>query len=105
MYPDSVRSRPAWCLALPAFTLLLLAACGKQAAAPPTPEQPHPQAAAAASVAADGLPTAASNVISLPTGFKRDTGDLDEMLKRRRIRALVILNPIGFFYDKGMPKG
>lgn len=27
------------------------------------------------------------------------------MLKRRRIRALVIINPIGFFYDKGMPRG
>ena len=38
-------------------------------------------------------------------GFKRDTGDLDVMVKRRRIRALVIINPIGFFYDKGKPKG
>ena len=27
------------------------------------------------------------------------------MVKRRQIRALVILNPIGFFYDKGQPRG
>jgi membrane-bound lytic murein transglycosylase MltF len=38
-------------------------------------------------------------------GFKRDTGDLDAMAKRRQIRALVIINPSGFFYDKGKPKG
>jgi membrane-bound lytic murein transglycosylase MltF len=37
--------------------------------------------------------------------FTRDTGDLDAMMKRRRIRALVILNPVGFFYDKGHPRG
>ena len=38
-------------------------------------------------------------------GFTRDTSDLDVMAKRRQIRALIILNPIGFFYDKGHPKG
>jgi membrane-bound lytic murein transglycosylase MltF len=38
-------------------------------------------------------------------GFTRDTGDLDAMKKRRQIRALVILNPIGFFYAKGLPRG
>jgi len=27
------------------------------------------------------------------------------MVKRRRIRALVILNPIGFFCDQGKPQG
>ncbi len=105
MFVDSVRSRHACFLVLPAFTLLLLAACNKQAATPPVTAQPQPQAAASPSISADGLPAAPSNVISLPMGFKRDTGDLDVMVKRRRIRALVILNPIGFFYDKGKPKG
>src|SRR5262249_51875218 len=33
----------------------------------------------------------------LPTSFGRRTGDLDEMVKDRRIRALVVTNPIGFF--------
>ena len=41
----------------------------------------------------------------LPTSFGRDTGDLDEMVKRRNIRALVILNPISFFYEQGQPRG
>jgi len=27
------------------------------------------------------------------------------MVKRRNIRALLIINPIGFFYDKGQPHG
>ena len=41
----------------------------------------------------------------LPTNFGRRNGDLDEMVKQRNICALVILNPIGFFYDKGQPRG
>jgi membrane-bound lytic murein transglycosylase MltF len=41
----------------------------------------------------------------LPTNFGRRTDDLDEMVKQRNIRALVILNPIGFFYNKGQPRG
>ncbi len=41
----------------------------------------------------------------LPPGFARQTGDLDQMVKSRKIRAIVILNPIGFFYDKGQPRG
>ncbi len=105
MFVDSVRSRLACYFVLPAFTLLLLAACNKQAATPPVTEQPQQQAAASPSIAADGLPAAASNVISLPIGFKRETDDLDAMVKRRVIRAIVMINPIGFFYDKGMPRG
>jgi membrane-bound lytic murein transglycosylase MltF len=38
-------------------------------------------------------------------GLTRNTGDLDAMVKRREIRALVVLSPISFFYDKGLPKG
>lgn len=41
----------------------------------------------------------------LPTSFGRHTSDLDEMVKGRNIRALVILNPISFFYDEGQPRG
>jgi membrane-bound lytic murein transglycosylase MltF len=43
--------------------------------------------------------------LALPTSFGRRTGDLDEMVKERRIRALVVINPIGFFYSHGKPKG
>ncbi len=41
----------------------------------------------------------------LPLNFNKHTGDLDEMVKRRNIRAIVMLNPIGFFYDQGQPRG
>lgn len=43
--------------------------------------------------------------LTLPTGFGKRTGDLDEMVKQRSIRALVIVNPIGFFYVNGRPMG
>jgi membrane-bound lytic murein transglycosylase MltF len=38
-------------------------------------------------------------------GFGRRTGDLDETVKSRNIRALVLINPVGFFYDEGQPRG
>lgn len=41
----------------------------------------------------------------LPTSFGRRTEDLDQMLKKRNIRALVTINPISFFYSHGQPKG
>lgn len=48
---------------------------------------------------------AQASPLVLPTSFGRRTGDLPEMLKERRIRALVVINPIGFFYSHGKPKG
>jgi len=50
-----------------------------------------------------GNPTTADVV--LPINFNRHTDDLDGMVKRRNIRALVLMNPIGFFYDNGQPRG
>jgi len=50
-------------------------------------------------------PPGPSKDIALPTSFGRHTADLDDMVKRRNIRALLIINPIGFFYDKGQPHG
>jgi membrane-bound lytic murein transglycosylase MltF len=41
----------------------------------------------------------------LPASFGKRTGDLDEMVKARAIRALVIIDPIGFFYLSGRPHG
>jgi len=41
----------------------------------------------------------------LPMPFGRHTDDLDQMVKRQNIRALVMINPIGFFYDNGQPMG
>jgi membrane-bound lytic murein transglycosylase MltF len=49
----------------------------------------------------------ASNHLTLvlPTNFGRRTGDLDEMVRARVIRALVIIDPINFFYLSGRPHG
>src|SRR5262249_8158373 len=43
--------------------------------------------------------------LHLPLPVERHTGDLPDMVKRRAIRALVVINPIGFFYDGGLPRG
>jgi membrane-bound lytic murein transglycosylase MltF len=43
--------------------------------------------------------------LELPIKFDRRVGDLDEMVKRREIRALVVPSRSGFFYDKGQPEG
>ena len=43
--------------------------------------------------------------MQLPLNFSKHTGDLDEMVKRKNIRALVMLNPVAFFYDQGQPHG
>ncbi len=41
----------------------------------------------------------------LPLSFERHTGDLDEMVKRGNIRALVLYSRSGFFYVDGRPEG
>lgn len=41
----------------------------------------------------------------LPSPYGIHTDDLDAMMKRRNIRAIVIINPIGFFYSHGHPMG
>jgi membrane-bound lytic murein transglycosylase MltF len=46
-----------------------------------------------------------SGVSSLPLNFERHTGDLDEMVKRGTIRALVLYSRSGFFYVDGKPEG
>jgi membrane-bound lytic murein transglycosylase MltF len=50
-------------------------------------------------------PPPPSAALGLPLHFERHTDDLGEMVKRRKIRAIVILNPIGFFYENGLPHG
>jgi membrane-bound lytic murein transglycosylase MltF len=42
---------------------------------------------------------------SLPLNFERHTDDLDAMVKRRTIRALVLYSRSGFFYVNGRPQG
>src|SRR5271165_1083105 len=106
MSTTSTSSRQALVSVVTLFVLLPLVACGKKEATPPaSTEQAKQQAAPAPPVSSPDEPPAPSSGMVLPTGFARHTGDLDEMVKRRNIRALLLLNPIGFFYDKGQPRG
>ncbi len=94
-------------LGLAFLALTSLIACSKPAAPPAANEQaqPKPQAASAAPVSSPDEPPAPASDVALPVGFGRHTGDLDEMVKSRNIRALVLINPVGFFYDRGLPRG
>jgi membrane-bound lytic murein transglycosylase MltF len=108
MHADSNPPLPRYLLVLPLLTLALLAGCSKKNSAPAPTEQTQAQKAAPlepAPVSSPEEPPAPSNDVAMPMGLTRNTGDLDEMVKRRQIRALVILNPISFFYDKGHPEG
>ena len=107
----STRSNPS------TFTLTLLlllcmgcglSGCGKKETPPaanPTP-QAETSAASSSAIAPEGSGGgAAQGTLSLPTSFGKRTGDLDEMVEQRVIRALLIVNPIGFFYSQGRPQG
>ncbi|MGB8889236.1 MAG: transporter substrate-binding domain-containing protein [Candidatus Korobacteraceae bacterium] len=98
-------SRQVLAFLLPLLVLLPLIACGKKAAPAASKEQAQQQAATAGPVSSPDEPPAPSSDIKFGPAFARRTGDLDEMVKRRNIRALVLLNPISFFYDKGQPRG
>ncbi len=86
----------------------LLVGCGKKSEPSASTEPAKRQASAAPSagpISSPDEPPAAAGNIDFPKAFGRRTGDLDDMAKGRNIRALVLLNPIGFFYDKGHPQG
>ncbi|MFZ0795033.1 MAG: transporter substrate-binding domain-containing protein [Candidatus Korobacteraceae bacterium] len=100
----------AWCRRTSVFAcslsaLLFLIACGKQAEQPASTGTATPPAAPAVAVSSPDQPPAPSSATTFPPAFGRRTGDLDDMVKARNIRALVLLNPISFFYDKGQPRG
>jgi membrane-bound lytic murein transglycosylase MltF len=101
----SASFRRASILALSVGAVLLLIACGKKAEPPASTETAAAPASPAVAVSSPDQPPAPSGNTTFPPAFGRRTGDLDEMVKARNIRALVIMNPISFFYDKGQPRG
>ncbi len=78
--------------------LLLLIACGL--AGTPARFQLPPSAVRSPEAAPHPSSDAA-----LPVTFIRHTGDLDSMVKRGNIRALVLYSRSGFFYVNGQPEG
>jgi hypothetical protein len=94
--PDYVTTIQS--LRIPLIAALLT--CGvvpALAQAPPLANPPAPAAAPASPKAAAALPLGTSNVAW--------TGDLDGMIKRRRIRVLTTYNKTGYFIDKGVQRG
>lgn len=96
-------------LFLVACGCLVFAACNRTPPAPPI-HQSHAQGTAnraesSKSLLPDEYRPSRRGALTLPTSFGRRTGDLDEMLRKRSIRALVIVNPISFFYLSGRPQG
>jgi membrane-bound lytic murein transglycosylase MltF len=94
--------------------LVLPVACKKKETSSPGSSQPAKPAAVNAadrSIVSPEDEAAVKNeegkpgTLVLPLSFARHTGDLDEMIKRRQIRALLIINPISFFYVQGKPAG
>ena len=97
--------RIALCLTT-CLTISVLVGCGKKEA--PAEKPTSPARAAASKETATPPPSQekpGAAAVTLPAPFGRYTDDLDGMLKRRTIRALVLINPIGFFYSKGHPMG
>jgi len=89
------------------LSAMWLAGCSKKQA--PTTTTPtlatQPETPSALVPSENAASTGPGGTLSLPAGFGKRTGDLDEMAKDRAIRALVIVNPIGFFYQTGRPQG
>ena len=106
MSETSTSSNRVLAFVLALLALLLFIGCGKKETAPPaSTEQAKQQAAPASQVSSPDEPPAPSSNVALPKAFGRRTGDLDDMVKNRNIRALVVISPIGFFYSNGLPKG
>ncbi len=105
MFPTSISSRQGLLFVVPVVVFFLLTACSKKAEPPASAKTAKEQVAPASPVSSPEEPPAPSIGITFGPVFARRTGDLNEMAKSRNIRALVLLNPIGFFYDKGLPRG
>jgi hypothetical protein len=91
--------------------LLSLLARGKKEPAPAVQPASEPAAQSAQSATQPAPSRSLSEInepqhdLVLPVAVARRTGDLDEILKARNLRALVVNGRTGFFYDKGQPHG
>ncbi len=95
MFSDRTSYPKSWWIAL--LSGLLFADVYGTTVAAARPQSPN-----SASTRKTSVP---SSDVGLPVTFQRSTGDLDAMVKRGRIRALVIYSRSGFFYVNGRPQG
>jgi membrane-bound lytic murein transglycosylase MltF len=82
---------------------LLLCGCGKEETLPTAEIKQLPATELPELPDSGSSPPQGS--LALPVTVERHAGDLDDMLVRRQIRALVVYSRSGFFYDKGRPRG
>ena len=92
---------PAVRIALGISLVALVATANLSAAAVVTSTNSQSQSAKTASAEKSSTHTGRG----LPLTFARETGDLNSMVKRRRIRAIVFYSRTGFFYVNGRPQG
>jgi membrane-bound lytic murein transglycosylase MltF len=92
-FPSSRRNEPAIPIALLLFIFVFAPILPPGIAASAAQEPPS----------ANRPQIGAEQALGAPFGLHTD--DLDAMVQRRNIRALVMINPIGFFYDNGQPMG
>jgi len=86
-------------------TAFFLVGCSKKQAPESTSSAPSTETAQKPAAPAAVQETADAATMKLPAPFGRRTDDLDTMLKGRNIRAIVLIDPINFFYSKGQPMG
>jgi len=85
-----------WAAPNPAICLVFLITTFSMSALAQRPSQ-------VSAAATESKSNAIDQTLWAPFGLHTD--DLNAMVKRRNIRALVLVNPIGFFYDDGQPMG
>jgi membrane-bound lytic murein transglycosylase MltF len=88
-FPTGVQTRVLAMLGSLAAAAMIVLGQASAHASPAPPDKTAPQTVAG----------------SLPLNFDRHTDDLDAMVKRRTIRALVLYSRSGFFYVNGRPQG
>jgi membrane-bound lytic murein transglycosylase MltF len=84
------------------FTLLSLVPVGATAQTPP---KPPPQKPAAPANPNPATSQKAAQAAALDLSIQKWTGDLDGMIKRRRIRVITTYNKMNYLLDKGQPRG
>src|SRR3954453_16791991 len=95
------------CMPVLSFVLLsvgwiMVSGCAENARSPNGALRQEKVTSATPAVSSAIPSTVASS--ALPITLERRTGDLDAMLRRHEIRALLVYSHSGFFYDKGQPK-